>query len=306
MDKSAFYASLGTEGLNERSASLDTMSALEIVRVMNAVTVDVTAAVDEAAPQLARAIDAVVERLERGGRMIYMGCGTSGRIGVMDASECPPTFGVSPEMVQGIIAGGDTALRTPVEGAEDSFDLAAADLKAHDLTERDAVVAISASGSAPYCLGALRYAREVGALTIAVSCNRGALTSAEADIGIEAPTGAEVLSGSTRLKAGTATKLMLNALSTGAMVRLGKCYKNLMVDVQATNTKLRDRSIRITMNATGLGRTEAEALYAAAGGSIKAAIVMHEAGVSREAALDALTARRGHVREAIEAARAGQ
>ena len=225
---------------------------------------------------------------------------------MLDASECPPTFGVSPELVQGIIAGGDTALRNAVEGAEDSGELAVADLKARSLTENDVVVAISASGYAPYCVAALDYAREIGALAVAMSCNTGANTSSHADIAIEAPTGSEVLSGSTRLKAGTATKIMLNMLSTASMVKLGKCYRNLMVDVRATNVKLRDRSIRITMNATGLDREAAAALYSEANGSIKTAIVMNVTGAKREQAEAALDACGGYVREAVKALSGGK
>ncbi|MBO4886278.1 MAG: N-acetylmuramic acid 6-phosphate etherase, partial [Clostridia bacterium] len=271
-----------------------------IATLMNDVTADVTAGIEKALPQIARAIDGIVARLKRGGRLIYMGAGTSGRLGVLDASECPPTFGVSPELVQGIMAGGDRALRTAVEGAEDSGDLPVEDLKARGLNEKDAVVAISASGYAPYCVAALKYARSVGALAIALSCNTGAQTSKVADIAIEAPTGSEVLSGSTRLKAGTATKLILNMLSTASMVQMGKCYKNLMVDVKATNVKLKDRSIRITMNATGLDREAAQALYEQAGG-IKTAIVMHETGATRELSEAALNEAGGYVRAAIEA-----
>ena len=302
MDTKALLASLATEQTNSRSERLDQMNSLEIATLMNDVTADVTAGIAQALPQIARAIDGIVARLKQGGRLIYMGAGTSGRLGVLDASECPPTFGVSPELVQGIIAGGDRALRTAVEGAEDSVELPVQDLKAKSLCAKDAVVAISASGYAPYCVAALQYARSVGALAISLSCNTGARTSAEADIAIEAPTGSEVLSGSTRLKAGTATKLILNMLSTASMVQMGKCYKNLMVDVKATNVKLRDRSIRITMNATGLDRAAAEALYERAGG-IKPAIVMHETGAARERAEAALEACGGSVRKAIEIAR---
>ena len=198
------------------------------------------------------------------------------------------------------MAGGDKALRSAVEGAEDSVELPVQDLKARGLNENDAVVAISASGYAPYCVAALKYARSVGALAIALSCNAGAQTSKEADIAIEAPTGSEVLSGSTRLKAGTATKLILNMLSTASMVQMGKCYKNLMVDVKATNVKLKDRSIRITMNATGLSREAAQALYEQAG-SIKTAIVMHETGATRALAEASLKEHEGYVRAAVEA-----
>ena len=289
---------LKTEMRNPKTMHVDQMSPLEICRVMNEENRNAVDAVQQVLPQIAAAVDGVTAAFAAGGRLFYMGAGTSGRLGVVDASECPPTFGVSPDLVQGIIAGGDQALRTAVEGAEDSETLPVEDLKARGLCDKDAVVAISASGYAPNCEAALKYARSVGALAIALSCNTGARTSAEADIAIEAPTGSEVLSGSTRLKAGTATKLILNMLSTGAMVQLGKCYKNLMVDVKATNVKLRDRSIRITMNATGLDRAAAEALYEQAGG-IKAAIVMHETGAARSRAEDALSACGGNVRAAI-------
>ena len=302
MDTKSLLASLATEQVNSRSERLDQMTSLEIATLMNDVTADVTAGIEKALPQIAAAIDGIVARLKMGGRLIYMGAGTSGRLGVLDASECPPTFGVSPEMVQGIMAGGDRALRSSVEGAEDSSELPVADLQARCLSEKDAVVAISASGYAPYCVAALKYARSVGALAIALTCNTGARTSREADIAIEAPTGSEVLSGSTRLKAGTATKLILNMLSTASMVQMGKCYKNLMVDVKATNVKLKDRSIRITMNATGLDREAAQALYEEAGG-IKTAIVMHETGASRALAEAALNEHEGYVRAAIAAIR---
>ena len=300
MDTKTLLASLATEQVNSRSENLDQMTSLEIAALMNDVTADVTAGIEKALPQIARAIDGIVARLKKGGRLIYMGAGTSGRLGVLDASECPPTFGVSPELVQGIMAGGDKALRSAVEGAEASVELPVQDLKARGLNENDAVVAISASGYAPYCVAALKYARSVGALAIALSCNAGAQTSKEADIAIEAPTGSEVLSGSTRLKAGTATKLILNMLSTASMVQMGKCYKNLMVDVKATNVKLKDRSIRITMNATGLSREAAQALYEQAG-SIKTAIVMHETGATRALAEASLKEHEGYVRAAVEA-----
>ena len=304
MDTKTLLASLATEQVNARSERLDQMTSLEIAALMNDVTADITAGVAQALPQIAEAIDGIVARMKRGGRLIYMGAGTSGRLGVLDASECPPTFGVSPELVYGIMAGGDCALRGAVEGAEDSEELPVQDLQARNLTENDAVVAISASGYAPYCLAALKYARSVGALAIALSCNTDSRIAQEADIAIEAPTGSEVLSGSTRLKAGTATKMILNMLSTGTMVQMGKCYKNLMVDVKATNVKLRDRSIRITMNATGLDRAAAQALYEEAG-SIKTAIVMHETGASRALAEAALSEHDGYVRAAITAVKNG-
>lgn len=302
MDTKQTLAALATEQVNDRSAHLDEMSSLEIVTLMNTLDADVLKAVNQALPKIAEAIDGIVERMKRGGRLIYMGAGTSGRLGILDAAECPPTFGVDRGLVHGIIAGGDGALRVAVEGAEDHSELGKEDLVAMNLTEKDTVVAISASGYAPYCVGALEYANSVGALSIAMSCNTGANTSKVAKIALEAPTGPETLSGSTRLKAGTATKMMLNMLSTGTMVRMGKVYKNLMVDVKATNVKLKDRSVRITMNATGLDRDAAESLYQAAGNNIKTAIVMHETGVSRAAAEQLLSENEGIVSRAIRAA----
>ncbi len=306
MENRQLFSSLATEQVNADSLNLDEMNALEIVTLMNRLDADVLRAVNGALPEIALAVEGIVERMKRGGRLIYMGAGTSGRLGVLDASECPPTFGVSPELVQGIIAGGDSALRKAIEGAEDDPELGKRDLMERGLTEKDCVVGISASGYAPYCVGGLEYANSVGALTIAMSCNTGANTSKVARIAIEAPTGAETLSGSTRLKAGTATKMMLNMLSTATMVGMGRVYKNLMVDVRATNTKLRDRSIRIVVNATGLDRPAAERLYQAANGSIKAAIVMHETGVSRMMAAQLLTENEGYVRRAIRAAAGGK
>lgn len=301
MEPSKMLSSLGTEQVNLKSSHLDEMSSLEIVQLMNEVNEDVIRAVNQALPQIARAIDEIVERMKQGGRLIYMGAGTSGRLGVIDAAECPPTFGVSSELIQGIIAGGYGALRTAVEGAEDDKELGKKDLMARGLSKKDVVVAISASGYAPYCVGALEYANSIGALSIAMSCNRGGNSSLVAQLSIEAPTGAEILAGSTRLKAGTATKLMLNMLSTGCMVRMGKVYKNLMVDVRATNVKLKDRSVRIVMNATGLEREAAQELYQSAGENIKTAIVMYESGVTRQDAEILLAENEGMVRRAIQA-----
>lgn len=291
---------LFTEQADVRSRSLDTLSPLQFVELMNAFDREAAQAVLEAAPAVARAIEAVSGRMERGGRLFYIGAGTSGRLGVLDASECPPTFGVAPDLVQGIIAGGDFALRFAVEGAEDDPDAAPRDLAEKGFGEKDALVAISASGYAPYCIGGLKHARRIGALAVSIACNQGALMSEEADIAIEAPTGAEILSGSTRLKAGTATKMILNMLSTGVMVRLGKVYRNLMVDVRATNEKLKDRVVRIVMNATGLAREKAEALLAACGQDPKTAIVMHETGKPADACRETLDACGGVVSRAIE------
>ena len=293
------YGKLDTEKTNARSEMLDQMSALEIVTLMNELDVGALTAVKAALEPISMVVDEAAKRIPQGGRLIYMGAGTSGRLGVLDASECPPTFGVPNTMVVGVIAGGDYALRNAIEGAEDSEELAVEALKELKLTEKDVVVSISASGTAPYCVSALKYAREIGALPVSMCCNVGAKLSAYADIAIEMPTGAEVLSGSTRLRAGTATKLALNMISTAAMVRMGKAYKNLMVDVRATNTKLKDRAVRITMKALNVERAEAEEWLKKADGSIKCAIVMKETGCALEKAQNVLEACGGFVRRAI-------
>lgn len=292
--------SLGTEGTDPRSQSLDTLPTTAFVALMNDFDREAAAAVEKALPAIAQAIDAIADRLRDGGRLFYLGAGTSGRLGVLDASECPPTFGVPPALVRGLIAGGDGALRNAVEGAEDDPDGAARDLAAQCFSTKDALVAISASGYAPYCVGGLRYARSVGALAVSVACNESAPMSADADIAIEAPTGPEILSGSTRLKAGTATKMILNMLSTGVMVRLGKIYKNLMVDLRATNAKLQDRVVRIVMHATGLSRMASEDLLMQCGHEPKTAIVMHETQKSPAACRESLRACDGFISRAIE------
>lgn len=290
---------LSTEQLNVNTADIDTLSSMEIVTLMNEQDAGVITAVHEALPQIAQAIDGITARIQHGGRLIYIGAGTSGRLGVLDASECPPTFNVPPELVLGVIAGGDGALRKSSESCEDSPEGGQNDLVACHVCEKDTVVAISASGYAPYCCGALEYARSVGALTVALSCNRNAPFSGLADIAIEAPTGPEVLSGSTRLKAGTATKMILNMLSTGTMIRLGKTYRNLMVDVRATNAKLRERALRLTAAATGASREEAAEVLQAADGNVKVAIVMQLCGLSVEEARSALKHENGYVRRVL-------
>ena len=237
-------------------------------------------------------------RIAKGGRLFYIGAGTSGRLGVLDASECPPTFGVSPDLVQGIMAGGDTALRTSVEGAEDDAWRGASDLKAAGFTAKDSLVGIAASGRTPYVLGAIEYARTLGALTIGLSCVPNSAVGAAAEIAISPVTGAEVLTGSTRLKAGTATKLVLNMLSTGVMVRTGYVYGNLMVNMQPTNAKLVDRAARIVSAITGLDRESAGRLLDEAG-SVKTAVVMAKLGLSREAAETRLAAAGGNLRKAL-------
>ena len=301
MDTKTLLSSLATEQVNARSERLDQMSALEIVTLMNDVTADVTAGVSKALPALAEAVDAIVARMKKGGRLIYMGAGTSGRLGVLDASECPPTFNVDSGLVVGLIAGGDRALRFSSESAEDCPENGGRDLAEHQFGEQDTLVAISASGYAPYCVGALEYAKKAGALCVALSCNSNAPFSALADIAIEVPTGPEVLSGSTRLKAGTATKMVLNMLSTATMIQRGKAYRNMMVDVRATNAKLQERASRLTMSATGAPREQAEKVLRDAGGSVKTAIVMEKCGLSRPEALDALTAHQGFIRRVLAA-----
>lgn len=292
------YDQLTTEAVNADTTHLDEMTAAEIVAAMDASDREAAQAVHRAQPALTRAVQAAYEAIDAGGRVIYLGAGTSGRLGVLDASECPPTFGVEPELFVGVIAGGDTALRRSVENAEDNPAGGEAALRELNLTDRDFVVAISASGSAPYCLGALEYARAVGAKTGAIVCNAVSPMAQLAEIPMELITGPEVLSGSTRLKAGTATKMALNMISTGAMALWGKTYENLMVDVRATNRKLIDRCVRIVMRATGADRPQAEALIQEAGGNLKAAILMQLTGATLAQTLSALEKAKGHVKKA--------
>ncbi|WP_040690693.1 N-acetylmuramic acid 6-phosphate etherase [Nocardia vinacea] len=291
--------SLTTEASNPRTSALDSMPIDELLRTMNAEDVGVASAVAQAIPEIARAVELIVAARRRGGRLIYVGAGTSGRLGVLDAVECPPTFGTDPGEVLGIIAGGPDAFLRAVEGAEDDPALAVADLAAIALTGDDVVVALAASGRTPYAVGALQYGRSVGAATVAISCNRNAEASAHADVGIEIDTGPEVLTGSTRLKAGTAQKMVCNMLSTAAMVRAGKVYGNLMVDVKPTNAKLVDRACRIVAEATGADPATAAALLDAADGHVKTAIVMRLAGVEASAARALLHDADGRVRDAV-------
>ncbi len=293
-------SALSTEQPNKQAECIDTFSTLDIVTLMNEQDAGVIPAVREALPAVARAIDSIVARMKRGGRMLYIGAGTSGRLGVLDASECPPTFNIADDLVIGIIAGGDTALRKSSEASEDSVEGGADDLAPHRITPEDTIVAISASGHAPYCCGALDFARQAGALTVAISCNRNAPFSRLADIAIEAPTGPEVISGSTRLKAGTATKMILNMLSTGIMIRLGKTYRNLMVDVRATNSKLRERAVRLTMVAADVSREKAAQTLEQANGEVKVAIIMCLCSMSAGEARAALTHEEGYVRRVLQ------
>jgi len=289
---------LTTEARNPATEGLDQLPTEEMLRVVNAADREVANAVAAEIPNIALAVDAIVKRIQNGGRLFYIGAGTSGRLGVLDASECPPTFGVSPDLVLGIMAGGDTALRTSVEGAEDDRSLGVTDLEAAGLTGKDALVGIAASGRTPYVLGAIEYARSLGALTIGFSCVPNSKVGAAADLAISPVTGPEVLTGSTRMKAGTATKLGLNMLSTGVMVRTGYVYGNLMVNVQTTNAKLIDRAGRIVSTITGLDADAAQHLLRQAG-SIKCAAIMSKLGVDRAAAEERLRAAKGNLRNAL-------
>lgn len=290
---------LTTEGRNPYTMALDTMSALEIVRAMNAEDATVAIAVGQEAVSISAAVAGIVARFVQGGRLVYIGAGTSGRLGVLDASECPPTFNTPPGLVVGVIAGGRRALTESVEAAEDDPDAGVADIVALDITAADAVVGIAASGRTPYVLGAVAEARRRGAFTVGVACNAGTALAAVVDVAIEVVVGPEVVSGSTRLKAGTAQKMVLNMLSTGAFVLSGKTYGNLMVDVRATNEKLRQRAVHIVREATDLDAHDATAVLAGAGGEIKTAIVVALAGVSPEQARARIARHGGRVRAAL-------
>ncbi|MGF1241535.1 N-acetylmuramic acid 6-phosphate etherase [Streptomyces sp. 2-6] len=290
---------LTTEAFRPELAEIDRLPTLEIARLMNAEDTTVPRAVAERLPQIAAAIDAVTERMARGGRLIYAGAGTAGRLGVLDASECPPTFNTDPAQVVGLIAGGPQAMVTSVEGAEDSRELAVEALDALKLTPDDTVVGVSASGRTPYAVGAVEHARRLGALTIGLACNEGSALAAAAEHGIEVVVGPELLTGSTRLKAGTAQKLVLNMISTLTMIRLGKTYGNLMVDVRASNEKLRARSRRIVALATGAPDEEIERALTAAHGEVKHAILILLAGVDAPTAGRLLEKSSGHLRAAL-------
>ncbi|MBT2455117.1 N-acetylmuramic acid 6-phosphate etherase [Streptomyces sp. ISL-86] len=292
---------LTTEAFRPELADIDRLSTLDIARTMNAEDATVPAAVAGQLPRIAAAIDGIAVRMARGGRLLYAGAGTAGRMGVLDASECPPTFNTDPAQVIGLIAGGPAAMVKAVEGAEDSKELAAADLTALELTPDDTVIGISASGRTPYAIGAVEFARTRGALTVGLSCNAGSALAAAAEHGIEVVVGPELLTGSTRLKAGTAQKLVLNLISTITMIRLGKTYGNLMVDVRASNEKLRARSRRIVALATGAPDEEIEAALTATGGEVKNAVLVILGGVDGPTAAGLLTASQGHLRDALDA-----
>lgn len=290
---------LTTEARNEKTMNLDEMSIVEFLTTMNKEDEKVAKAVNDEIPSIAKAVEEIIEVKKQGGRLIYIGAGTSGRIGLLDAVECPPTFGTDPEEVLGLMAGGEKAFIKAVEGAEDSKDLGKEDLQNIDLTNGDIVVGIAASGRTPYVIGALEYARSIGAPTVAVSCNKGSDIGRIADISIEVVAGPEVLTGSTRLKAGTAQKLICNMLSTASMVGVGKVYGNLMVDVQLTNEKLVERAKRIVMEATSCTYDTAEEYLEKTNSNSKLAIVMILTGLSYEESLQRLEKTKGFVRQAI-------
>ena len=302
-DPAIDLGALETEKRNPATGAIDRMSAREIARAMNAEDATVAGAVGRELSQIAAAIEGITARLRWGGRLVYMGAGTSGRLGVLDASECPPTFSTPPELVVGWIAGGPEALTRSVEGAEDSAEAGRADAARLGVTGADALVGIAASGRTPYVLGAVSYARERGALTVGLACNSGTPLADAVEIVIAPVVGPEVIGGSTRLKAGTAQKMVLNMLSTGTMILLGKTYGNLMVDVQPTNGKLRRRAVAIVAQATGLPVPEAEALLRASHDEVKTAIVAALADVPPAAARERLAAAGGVVRAALEGGR---
>lgn len=289
-----------TETRNPKTLELDAMSTAEILKIMNEEDLGVPQAVAQVLPRIEEAVEKIAASLRKGGRLIYVGAGTSGRIGLLDAVECPPTFGTEPEQVVGLIAGGEKAFIKAVEGAEDSETLGIEDLKAIELNEKDTVVGIAASGRTPYVIAALKYAKEIGASTVAVACNKNSAVGQVAEIAIEVVPGPEVLTGSTRLKSGTAQKLVANMLSTVSMIRVGKVYKNLMVDVQQTNAKLRVRAQNIVMEATGCEREVAAKHLEAAEGSAKLAITMILLGCNKQEAEAKLNQASGHIRQAVD------
>ncbi|MEW8962034.1 N-acetylmuramic acid 6-phosphate etherase [Paraclostridium dentum] len=291
---------LTTESRNQNTLNIDKVSTLEMVKMINEEDKKVANAIEIELPQIAEAIDGIVERMQKGGRLIYIGAGTSGRLGILDASECPPTYGVSEELVQGLIAGGQEAIFRAKEGAEDSKELAVLDLKDKHLNENDTVVGIAASGRTPYVIGGLEYANKIGALTISVTCNADSQVAKEAKIAISPVVGAEVVTGSTRLKSGTAQKLVLNMLSTGSMIKMGKVYGNLMVDVKATNEKLVERSKKIVCEATGVSFKEAETILNETGFDVKLSILMILSNLEKEEAKVILEMNNGYIAKALK------
>ena len=293
-------STLITEQRNPNSMHVDSLSALEIVQLMNEEDKQVPLAIEKCLPQIAQAVECIVAAFQQGGRLVYIGAGTSGRLGVLDASECPPTFGVSPEMVKGIIAGGERALRHPIEGAEDSKTQAVVDLQTIQLSSKDVLVGIAASGRTPYVIGALGYAKSLGSVTVSIASNPNSAMANIVDIAIDTVVGPEVLTGSSRLKSGTAQKLVLNMLTTASMILMGKCYQNLMVDVQASNEKLKARAIRIVMQATDCDKALAEETLKQADQNAKLAIMMILSGLDRAQAEALLEKHHGKLQLALK------
>ena len=279
---------------------VDSLSALEIVQLMNKEDKQVPLAIEKCLPQIAQAVECIVAAFQQGGRLVYIGAGTSGRLGVLDASECPPTFGVSPEMVKGIIAGGERALRHPIEGAEDSKTHAVVDLQTIQFSSKDVLVGIAASGRTPYVIGALEYAKSLGSVTVSIASNPNSAMANIVDIAIDTVVGPEVLTGSSRLKSGTDQKLVLNMLTTASMILMGKCYQNLMVDVQASNEKLKARAIRIVMQATDCDKALAEETLKQADQNAKLAIMMILSGLDRAQAEALLEKHHGKLQLALK------
>ena len=293
-------STLITEQRNPNSMHVDSLSVLEIVQLMNEEDKQVPLAIEKCLPQIAQAVECIVAAFQQGGRLVYIGAGTSGRLGVLDASECPPTFGVSPEMVKGIIAGGERALRHPIEGAEDSKTHAVVDLQTIQFSSKDVLVGIAASGRTPYVIGALEYAKSLGTVTVSIASNPNSAMANIVDIAIDTVVGPEVLTGSSRLKSGTAQKLVLNMLTTASMILMGKCYQNLMVDVQASNEKLKARAIRIVMQATDCDKTLAEETLKLADQNAKLAIMMILSGLDRAQAEALLEKHHGKLQLALK------
>ena len=293
-------STLITEQRNPNSMNVDSLSALEIVQLMNEEDKQVPLAIEKCLPQIAQAVECIVAAFQQGGRLVYIGAGTSGRLGVLDASECPPTFGVSPEMVKGIIAGGERALRHPIEGAEDSKAQAMVDLQTIHFSSKDVLVGIAASGRTPYVIGALEYAKSLGSVTVSIASNPNSAMANIVDIAIDTVVGPEVLTGSSRLKSGTAQKLVLNMLTTASMILMGKCYQNLMVDVQASNEKLKARAIRIVMQATDCDKAIAEETLKQADQNAKLAIMMLLSGLDRAQAEALLEKHHGKLQLALK------
>ena len=293
-------STLITEQRNPNSMHVDSLSALEIVQLMNQEDKQVPLAIEKCLPQIAQAVECIVAAFQQGGRLVYIGAGTSGRLGVLDASECPPTFGVSPEMVKGIIAGGERALRHPIEGAEDSKEQAVIDLQTIQFSSKDVLVGIAASGRTPYVIGALEYAKSLGSVTVSIASNPNSAMANIVDIAIDTVVGPEVLTGSSRLKSGTAQKLVLNMLTTASMILMGKCYQNLMVDVQASNEKLKARAIRIVMQATDCEKALAEETLKLADQNAKLAIMMILSGLDRAQAEALLEKHQGKLQLALK------